>query len=487
MNKIITANINGFIFPIDELAYEKLKSYLLALRNKIKDQETITDIENRIAELFNIQIQQGKLAILEDDLNAVIAQIGEISEIEDHENEQTSSFNSTFTATITKSFFRDKDNKQLFGVCSGIAAYLNIDVRIIRILFVLFIWFGIGIPVYFLIVLFTPYANSESQKSQMHGNPDNYNSLNNFKSNAKDTFDTLKTEVKNNQNTKTIKLLATFFLVALISVVVPSIFGLIFSAGVISLFLESIQRFILVDIQNIALPFCATLLIIVIPVVMIFYRLIRIVFEGQKMPKALKIVLNSIWVLSIIYMFYFAINLGHNFDSSYSISHTEHQKTPSKDSTINIRSSEFSIIKNNQEFIVEDPDLMDFMNNKFSENVSLKIFKTTENKPYVKINRYSRGSRENAMNNATGINYKYSFDSNQLVLSNYFTLEENIPWRIQRITVSVFVPEGFTINIDKSCKPIIYEVENQDLGLDQDDTESAKLKSTSTGIIYIHQ
>ena len=63
MNKIITANINGFIFPIDELAYEKLKSYLLALRNKIKDQETITDIENRIAELFNIQIQQGKLAI----------------------------------------------------------------------------------------------------------------------------------------------------------------------------------------------------------------------------------------------------------------------------------------------------------------------------------------------------------------------------------------------------------------------------------------
>lgn len=489
MNKIITANINGFIFPIDELAYEKLKSYLLELHKKIKDPETITDIENRIAELFSIQIQEGKVAILDDDLNAVIAQIGEISDIEEPENDHhtESKSKSNFTSIPSKSFFRDRENKQLFGVCSGLSAYFNLDVRLIRIIFILFIWFGVGILLYFVITLFTPYANSETEKAQMHGEPIDYQSINNTtKNNAKDTFNTFKNEVKNQHNSKTVKLLATFSLVALLSVIIPSIFGLIFSAGVISLVLESFQRFILVDIQSIVLPLMATSFIVVIPVILIVYRLIRIVFEGQKMPKAIKIVINSIWILSILYMFYFAVTLGRNFNSSYSITRTENIKSPAKDSILNIKSSEFSIVKNNQEFVVEDPDLMDFMNNKFSENVSLKIFRTSEKLPYLKINQFSRGSRKNAINNATGIHYPVTFEGNQLILSNYFTLGENIPWRIQEVTVSLFVPEGYTLIIDKSCSPIIHEVENQDLRLDSDESESVKLKSTSNGIIYLH-
>ncbi len=52
---------------------------------------------------------------------------------------------------------RSRDNKMLFGVCGGVAEYLNVDPVIIRLLAVLLtLWNGVGLLIYFVLALVMP-------------------------------------------------------------------------------------------------------------------------------------------------------------------------------------------------------------------------------------------------------------------------------------------------------------------------------------------
>ena len=57
MNKTVTINLAGLLFHIDEDAFKKLQEYLTILKsayaNEQGSDEIISDIEARIAELFN--------------------------------------------------------------------------------------------------------------------------------------------------------------------------------------------------------------------------------------------------------------------------------------------------------------------------------------------------------------------------------------------------------------------------------------------------
>lgn len=61
-------------------------------------------------------------------------------------------------AGSSSEFKRNSHNKKIWGVCSGIAAYSNVDVSIIRILWVVItcVTFPIGIIAYVLIAILTP-------------------------------------------------------------------------------------------------------------------------------------------------------------------------------------------------------------------------------------------------------------------------------------------------------------------------------------------
>lgn len=56
-----------------------------------------------------------------------------------------------------KRLIRSRDNKMLFGVCAGIADYLNIDPVIVRLLVVLLtLWHGVGLLLYLIMALIMP-------------------------------------------------------------------------------------------------------------------------------------------------------------------------------------------------------------------------------------------------------------------------------------------------------------------------------------------
>lgn len=55
-----------------------------------------------------------------------------------------------------KKLYRSSTNKMVCGVCGGIADYVNIDPTVIRLLWVVFSIFGVGLFVYIIAAIIMP-------------------------------------------------------------------------------------------------------------------------------------------------------------------------------------------------------------------------------------------------------------------------------------------------------------------------------------------
>ena len=149
MNKTININLGGIFFHIDELAYQKLKLYLDAIRRSLSDDpqgrdEILNDIEHRIGELLSERIKDARQVVNENDIDEITKIMGKpedyLVDEELFEDETISRKNIS-----SKKLFRDTDDKFLGGVCSGMAHYVGIDVIWMRLLWlILFFFFGTG-------------------------------------------------------------------------------------------------------------------------------------------------------------------------------------------------------------------------------------------------------------------------------------------------------------------------------------------------------
>jgi phage shock protein C len=63
--------------------------------------------------------------------------------------------------------YRSRTDRMLFGVCGGLGKYLGIDPTIIRIIFVLLAFCGVGILAYIVMAFIVPLE--ESKKTTPHG------------------------------------------------------------------------------------------------------------------------------------------------------------------------------------------------------------------------------------------------------------------------------------------------------------------------------
>ena len=156
MKKTLTVNLGGTVFHIDEDAYCLLDNYLSNLKIHFRKEagadEIIDDIERRISELFTEKLTAGSQVITIADVEEIIARVGKPEdfgvsddESEPHKKEQTASSGQGYTRTTTaRRLFRDPDNKLLGGVASGLAAYFDWDITLVRILMI--------------VLLFVPYC-----------------------------------------------------------------------------------------------------------------------------------------------------------------------------------------------------------------------------------------------------------------------------------------------------------------------------------------
>jgi len=175
MKTTVTINLSGHLFHIDEDAYAKLKNYLEEIESRISDpgemNEIISDIETRMAELFQEKLSQNKReSIHYMDVENVMYLMGSPEEITGNKQTKHSSEEKQKKSNNTKRLFRDPDHKVIGGVCGGLGEYWDMDPVILRVVFlVVFLSAGFGLLIYLILWLIIPEANTLRKKREMRG------------------------------------------------------------------------------------------------------------------------------------------------------------------------------------------------------------------------------------------------------------------------------------------------------------------------------
>ena len=175
MNKVTTINLNGNAYQLEETGYERLHKYLDQARKKLagdpdKD-EILADFERAIAEKCDGHLHQHKDVITEKEVAKIINDMGPVEPADGAESASEKTELALESMTTTKRLYTLPDGAMIGGVANGLAAYLNIDVTIIRLLFVLlvFVTSGIGIFIYLLLMIVLPEARTPEQKAELRG------------------------------------------------------------------------------------------------------------------------------------------------------------------------------------------------------------------------------------------------------------------------------------------------------------------------------
>lgn len=198
MKKVVNVSVGGRSFSLDEDAYARLLAYFDHFKARLDrdtqsaKEEVMADLENRIAELFDQGTGGASYRVVNLALvTKVVEQLGMPDGSMEHETGASSQGQSQesgtddeyqrsgsgvdFTyngaqGTSRRRLFRDLDNKTIGGVCAGLAAFLNVDLTIVRIvsLLTLLLW-GTGFLVYLVLWIVVPIAKTPAEKCMMHG------------------------------------------------------------------------------------------------------------------------------------------------------------------------------------------------------------------------------------------------------------------------------------------------------------------------------
>jgi len=160
MKKTISITISGIVFHIEEDGYDTLKNYLESIAAHFSgysdSKEIVSDIENRIAEIFLSYLKNNNQVITAENVARLIEKMGTIADfstLEDPttEDEASEPTGDDFYKYVTppssaeggyKKIMRMENKKILGGVCAGIAHYFSIDALWIRLIAILLLFSG---------------------------------------------------------------------------------------------------------------------------------------------------------------------------------------------------------------------------------------------------------------------------------------------------------------------------------------------------------
>ena len=157
MKKTLSINISGILFHIEEDGYDTLKNYLESINSHFSgyadSKEIISDIENRIAEIFLSYLKNNNQVITAENVTRLIEKMGTIADFSSLEEaeEVVDPASDDFYKYVTppntadggyKKLMRMEHKKILGGVCAGIAHYFAIDALWIRLIAILLLFSG---------------------------------------------------------------------------------------------------------------------------------------------------------------------------------------------------------------------------------------------------------------------------------------------------------------------------------------------------------
>ena len=523
MNKTININLGGIFFHIDEIAYQKMKRYLDAIRRSLSDDpqgrdEIITDIELRISELLSERIKDARQVVSESDIDEIIGIMGQPEDyMVDEELFTDDSGNNYRRKSTHKKLFRDGEDKFLGGVSSGIAHYFDVDVIWIRIAWLVASFgFGFGFLAYIILWILLPEANTTAEKLQMEGEPVN---ISNIEKKIREEFEDVSERVKgaagdvsnavkegydnvsNSLKKKNLKkhqskaksglqdlievigkIITTFFMVIgkFIGVLLIIISVATLIALIISLFSVGTADFIGADymfdgnfeiINPTGLPFWViSLLVLVlvgIPFLMLFVLGLFILSSKSKiLSRTAKFVLLGIWLIALLAAIFIGVKQASEFSrNSTSIERNELVLIPNDTLSVKMIDdealSDYSYLRHHSGFrkVLDANDVAKIYSNDI--RVNIKMSDSTE--AYIKVKREAKGrTRLVARKNAEKIEYNYNKSRNALSFDGYFLIDTETGFKDQEVWLTLYLPENQIIYLDESTESFIdYKIETK--------------------------
>jgi len=476
------------IFHIDENAYQKLQNYLNAVRRSFSgasgEDEIISDIESRIAELFMQKIENHERQVISSkEIDEVIIVMGQPEDYmvdEDIFEEEPRSRKTT--SSIKKKLYIDVDNKYIGGVSSGLGHYFGIDALWVRIIWVALFFISIGtlaIFAYILLWVLVPKAETTAEKIAMTGDPVN---ITNIEKKIKEGFDSASETVKNvdyqkfgnkaqsgissffdalgNVFMSLFKVFGKFIGIILILVGTFTLISLLiglFTMSSLDVFdiglVDKLELYDYAPVYPIWLISILSFFAIGIPFFFVAYLGLKILVSNLKsIGNIAKFSLLGVWLLSIISLSVFGINTGIKTKEQDHVFVKEELAITAQDTlhiTMNANDLYSSRMRrnNNEQFVYDENDTKYI----FSQDVRLIVKSTKDSIGRIRIRKEANGqTHDDARERAIDIDYQYTLENNTLSLNNYFLMSPEQKYNNQEVEVTLYLPEGLIIYADEN-------------------------------------
>ncbi|MDB5025166.1 MAG: PspC protein [Mucilaginibacter sp.] len=528
MNKTIIININGIVFHIEEDAYEVLKSYMTDVKrhfmNSDDSLEITTDIENRIAEMFNeLLAKENKQVIVEQDVKAVIEQMGTVEDFEHAEEDTKASFSGTYyNNTESRRLFRDPDDHLIGGVCAGIANYFDIDAVWVRLAFALSLIFaGSGLILYIILWIVIPKAVTRADRMAMKGQKLN---LQGFKKNFEEELGSMRDNLHdfrhqarpfaykardfvgdffhhlgvffNGAGMILLKLIGIFILLCCFGLTVFIIVAFVALLGFGSFAPFHDLPYSLLRHHHAEYIYTSAFLVAFIPLLAIILITLKGIFNTGSINRSTGTTVLVLWLFALGVLVYNITKIASDFRSSASFSETINI-APVKGNTYYLKLNDLKYftaedsarlgIKNLQPNIkvTEDPyEYNDFEHFQF-RNVHISIEKSDVNQPVIVESYRARGNGyEDALLNAR--NTKYIFSQQDTVLKfdyRLYALKDDL-WHDEELYITLKMPLNAKLVIDENMSNMLQnaDINNCKVTNKQDKARSATFIMTGNGL-----
>ncbi|QYA26874.1 PspC domain-containing protein [Gramella sp. MT6] len=481
MNKTVNINLAGTFFHIDEDAYARLQRYLEAIRHSFSNtqgrDEIISDIEARIAELFNEKIKNDRQVISIKEVEEVIAIMGQPEDyMVDEEIFEDEPKRTKTTKTVGKQLYRDTENGHVGGVSSGLGHYLGIEAIWVRLLWILLTIFSSGafILIYIAFWIFVPEAKTTADKLAMRGEEV---TVSNIEKKIREGFHEVSDSIKNVDYEKygkkasagassaattlggiikfCLKLIVKFVGILLLLIAGSTLIGLfvgLFAVGTFGIIEAPWTDYI--EMVNSGAPLWLISILaffaVGIPFFFLFVLGLKILVRNLKsIGRIALLTLLGLWLISVIGLTVVGVSQATNRAFDGEVADTEKLAiTPTDTLFLRMRnnseytgrtwrSSDFRLAYDNNDKILVGNDISLIVRSTKDSLGKMEILKSAEGKNY-----------QDAKDRAANINYSTSLLGNELFLDSYFTSDASYGYRDQEVEITLYLPEGIVLYAD---------------------------------------
>ena len=497
MKKTFTINISGSIFHIEEDAYEVLQKYLINLKNHFgssdEGKEIISDIEARIAEIFSEKTPDEKKVITLEWVNEVVSIMGTPEDFVEEEGGEEPA--SSSEAKRKRRLYRDPDHRVFGGVCGGLGAYFNMDPVILRIIFAVlfFVTTGAAFLAYIILWIAVPKAMTTAQRLEMRGQEA---TVKNIEKSIREEVVEVKENYKKFKESDTYSkgkksmegagevVYSGFKLILRIVVIIIGVLliisgffgllGLISSTIIGHSFVDGWPMIWSPDIHapgflthfvepgTVTFGLIAIGLLAGIPMLALLFVGTKLVFRYKTNNAVIGLTMVGVWLIALVALITVSASEAGNYKNRSSVTNSE---TISCDScqTLYLALGEDKYddyaefdwdIENFKVVSVDGKELL-------LGKPKLDIEKSVSGNFLIQVKKTSRGRNRDSARKATeDMLYQFELKDSTLLLDPYFIIKEGAKWRAQEMEITVKVPEGKAVFLDKAMVEIIDDIEN---------------------------